>query len=170
MVSWVGLRLRPPGSAGSLWNGVYKKACSTWSHTYRAQGEARGTTITWANGTNRMPLCPLWEETASVGGDFARTRLLELTTEVSGFSFLPLGRNKHFKYSRGVDVKPSHPLRWDLTRGRGDEAQRLIHSWHDSLVNQMETGKLTREATWENNIRSDAWSCRRSSRERNKDE
>ena len=40
-------------------------------------------------------------------------------------SFFPLGRNKHFKYSRGVNEKPSHPLRWDLTRGRGDEAQRL---------------------------------------------
>ena len=41
----------------------------------------------WANGTNKMSLCPPWEETASVGGDCARTRLLEPTTEVSGFPF-----------------------------------------------------------------------------------
>ena len=80
---------------------------------------------------------------STLGGDGKRWRRL-----CKWVSFLPLVRNKHFKYSSGLDVKPSHPLRWDLTRGRGDEAQRLIHSWHDSLVNQMETGKLTREATW----------------------
>ena len=67
-------------------------------------------------------------------------------------SFLPLGRNKHLKYSCRLNGKPSHPLRWDLTRGRGDEGQRLIHSWHDSLVTQVETGKLTREVTWEKNL------------------
>ena len=92
---------------------------------------------------------------STLGGDGKRWRRL-CTDAFAGadhrgkwVSFLPLGRNKHFKYSRGVNEKPFHPLRWDLTRGRGDEAQRLIHSWHDSLVHQMETGKLTREATWE---------------------
>ena len=66
-------------------------------------------------------------------------------------TFLPLGRNKHLlRYSCGVNERPSHPLRWDLTRGRGDEAQRLILSWHDSLETQMETGELKTEVTWEN--------------------
>ena len=39
----------------------------------------------WVSGTNKTSLCPLWEEMASVGGYCARTRLLGLTTEVSGF-------------------------------------------------------------------------------------
>ena len=112
---------------------------------------------------------------STLGGDGKRWRRLCTDTFAGAdhrgkwVSFLPLERNKHVKYSRGVNEKTSHPLRWDLTRGRGDEAQRLTHSWHDSLVTQMETGELTREATWEK-IRSDAWSCRRSSGERIKDE
>ena len=81
-----------------------------WTHTYHAEGEARGTTTTWANGTNKMSLCPLWEETASVGGDCARTRLLELTTEVSGFPFLPLGRNEHVKYLPRSERKTFSPI------------------------------------------------------------
>ena len=92
---------------------------------------------------------------STLGGDGKRWRRLR-TDAFAGadhrgkwVSFLPLGRNKHFKYSRGVNEKPFHPLRWDLSRGRGDEAQRLIHSWHDSLVHQMEASKLTKEATWE---------------------
>ena len=89
-----------------------------------------------------------WYEQDVIGGDCARTRLLELTTEGNGFP-LCLWAEKHLKCSRGVNEEPPHPLRWDLTRGREDEAQRLVHSWHDSLVNQMETGKLTREVTWE---------------------
>ena len=91
---------------------------------------------------------------STLGGDGKRWRRLYTYTFAGAdhrgkwISFLPLGRNKHFKYSRGVNEKPSHPLRWDLTRGRGDQAQRLVHSWHDSPVSQVETGKLTREATW----------------------
>ena len=37
-------------------------------------------TITWANGTNKTSLCPLWEAWASVGGDL-----------VSGFPFFLWG-------------------------------------------------------------------------------
>ena len=151
-VLWVGLprRLRPPGSAGSLWNGACKKACSMWTHT---QQDVIVSTL---------------------GGDGKRWRRLCTDTFAGAdhrgkwVSFLPLGRNKHLKYSCRVNEKPSHPLRWDLTRGRGDEAQRLIHRWHDSLGTQMETGELTREATWEK-IRSDACGCR-SGGERIKDE
>ena len=157
MVLWVGSprRLPPLGSAGSLWNGVCKKACSMWTHTCHVEGEARGTTTTWASGMNKTSLSPLWR-------DGKRWRRLCTDTFAGAdhrgkwVSFLPLGRNKHLKYSCRVNEKSSHPLRCDRTRGRGDEAQRLIHSWHDSLVTQMETGELTREATWEK-FRSDAW-------------
>ena len=48
----------------------------TWYHNYVGKC-----------GANKMSLCPLWEETATVGGDCARTRSLELTTEVSGVPF-----------------------------------------------------------------------------------
>ena len=94
-------------------------------------------TISWASGTNKTSLCPLWEEMVSVGGDCARTDTFAGADHRGKWvSFLTLGRNKHLKYSYRVNEKPSH----HLTRGREDEAQRLIHSWHDSLVTQVMRG------------------------------
>ena len=64
-------------------------------------------------------------------------------------SFLPLGRRKHSKPSGVASEKPTYPLRWNLTRGRGDEAQRLVRSWQNSLETQVEAGALEEEPTWE---------------------
>ena len=121
-----------------------------WTHTCHAEGEARGTTITWANGMNKTSLCPLWEAMASVGGDCALTRLLEVTTGENGYLFCPWDGRNTSSILFGVSEKPSDPLRWDLTRGRGDGAQRQKHSWHDAAATQMETGELKEEVTWEN--------------------
>ena len=140
-------RLRHQGSVGSLWK--CKKVCSMWILTCHVKGDARGTTTLWESGTSKMSLyLPL--DFMAIDGDGARTRLLELITEGNMYPFLPLGRRKHPKYSDEASEKPKHPLRWDLTRGRGDEAQRLTCSWQKSLETQVEAGELKKETIWEN--------------------
>ena len=127
------------------------------------------TTTSWASGTNKTSLCPLWEKMASVGGDCALTLLLELTTEQSGHPFCLWDGKNTPKYSCGANEKPSHPLRWDLTRGRGDEAQRVTHSWHDS-GNPDGDREAYEGSDLGENLRSDAWSCRGCGGERIEDE
>ena len=92
---------------------------------------------------------------STLGGDGKRWRRLCTDTFAGADhrgkwgSFLPLGAEQTLQVLPRKERKTLSPTAMGSNRGRGDEAQKLRHSWHDSLIQQMETGKLTREATWE---------------------
>ena len=81
-----------------------------WTHTYHAEGEARGTTITWAKWYEQDVIV------STLGGDGKRWRRLCVDTFAGAdhrgkwVSFLPLGRNKTFQVLLQSERKTFSPI------------------------------------------------------------
>ena len=152
MVSWVRFTTKTPSSRLSwqfvelsVQEGLFHvdsylscKRRGTWYHNHVGKWFEQDVIVSTVgcNGKRWRRLCTDTFAGADHGGKWV--------------SFFPLGRRKHPKYSDEASEKPKHPLRWDLTRERGDEAQRLTYSLQNSPETQVEAGELKENATWEN--------------------